>query len=139
MRYGKNLKRLLKIAQENNTADWQAVKAEIESPELPPGLVDVEAVQESNESAKELMSKAQEAKASVDSMSDEEKKSLGEGWNDKEFWDMASQASGGKISISGLIDALFVKKASEYMDRNDAIEIMREINLYSALVSSKAL
>ena len=130
MKNSVKIKRLLKLAQEGNLEAWMAVKAELESPNLPPGLIDEAVIQESNAAAEKLVANTQEAKAKIDGLSEEDK---------KEFTSLVSnpeilEAAMSKVSTaSEKIDLLFVKIASRYIEEDDAINFIRNINLYKNL------
>jgi len=123
------IKRLFKLAQDESLEAWQAVKAEVESEELPPGILDVAAIQESVSAAEKVKEKAVEAKAAVDALPPEDKKKFGEIMSSGEGWEIASTSK----SASEVVDRFFVKVASEYFGKNDASKIIREINLYQSL------
>jgi hypothetical protein len=130
MKNSVKIKRLLKLAQEGNLEAWMAVKAELESPNLPPGLIDEAAIQESNAATEKLVASTQEAKAKMEGLSPEEKQELASLLGNEEVL----KAALSKVSTaSEKIDLLFVKIASKYIEEDDAINFIRNINLYKSL------
>lgn len=130
------LSKLIKLAAQDELKAWQAVKAEVESDQLPEGIIDVAAIQESATAAQNLMAKAKEAKSAADSMSEEEKKEAEAAIKDPQFQGVIQSAisAGPKAAIaSSIIDQLLVKSASKYIAEEDAIQIVKEINLYNRL------
>jgi hypothetical protein len=124
------IKKLLKLAQDGNLESWMAVKAELENPQLPPGLVDEAAIQESNAAAEKLVASTQDARSKIESLSAEEKQELASLLKDEEVLRIAlSKAS----TASEKIDSLFIKIASKYIEEDDAINFIRNINLYKNL------
>lgn len=130
MKNSVKIKRLLKLAQEGNLEAWMAVKAELESLNLPPGLIDEAVIQESNAAAEKLVANTQEAKAKIDGLSEEDKKEFTSLVGNPEILEAAMS----KVSTaSEKIDLLFVKIASRYIEEDDAINFIRNINLYKNL------
>jgi hypothetical protein len=129
------IKKLLKLAQEGNLEAWQAVKAEAENPELPPGMIDEAVVESAVEVGEDLTRKGKEAETAVKSMTPEDKKELRMLLNDRKFKELTSDMSG-KMTASAMIDLMLIKQASKYISKNDAIELVREINIYQNLHGS---
>jgi hypothetical protein len=129
------INKILKIAQSQNTEAWLRVKEEAENSELPSGIIDMGAIEESNRAVAELTQQATKAKEAIDSLGEDEKKMLGSAMQDPKFWEMANAMGAGQVTAASLIDSLFVKYASQYIERDEAIEILREINIYKNLNS----
>lgn len=129
------IKKLLKLAQEGNLEAWLAVKAEAENPELPPGMIDEAVVESGAEVGKNLIVKGAEAKKVVTSMTQEELEELRMFMNDPESKKLTSGMSG-EMTASAMIDFMLIKQASKYISKNDAIELVREINIYQNLHGS---
>lgn len=128
MRYGKNLKRLLKIAQTGSLEAWQEVKAEAESEELPPGF-DTEKLEGTAAAAKTLTDSAAKAKSVFDSLSAEERQAAKSIISSEQFLN-AARTGAKYASASNMIDVMLIKAASRFIDESEAISIIRDINLY---------
>lgn len=129
------IKKLLKLAQEGNLEAWLAVKAEAENPELPPGMIDEAVVESGAEVGKNLIVKGAEAEKVVTSMTPEELEELRMFMNDSKSKKLTSGMSG-ELTASAMIDFMLIKQASKYISKNDAIELVREINIYQNLHGS---
>ncbi len=129
------IRKLLKIAQEGSIEIWQQVKEEAESEELPPEL-DVASIQESAKVAEDLGEKAEAAKKSAESLTDEEKSTLKEASSEPGFLEKVMSSGNIEASASFVIDTLFVKAASKKIGRKRATAIIRDINIYSSLHGS---
>lgn len=129
------IKKLLKLAQESNLEAWKAVMAESENPELPPGMIDEAVVESGAKVGEDLRRKGEEAEAVVTSMTPEELKELKKSLEDPEFKKLTSGGSF-KMTASAMIDFMLIKQASKYISKNDAIELVREINIYQNLYGS---
>jgi hypothetical protein len=130
MRYAKNLKRLLKIAQNGSVEAWQEVKAEAESDELPPGF-QTDGLENTAAAAEKLTEKANEAKKVISGLSAEEKQVAQSIISSEKFLNAARVGS--KVLASTIADTILIKSGSRYMLESEITEIVREINLYKNL------
>jgi len=129
------IKKLLKLAQEGNLEAWQAAKAEAENPKLSPGIIDEAVVESAAKVGEDLIRKGREAETAVNSMTPEEVEELRDLMNDPESKKLLSRMSG-EMTASAMIDLMLIKQASKYISKNDAIELVREINIYQNLHGS---
>ena len=127
------IKKLLKLAQESNLEGWKAVMAEAENPELPPGIIDESVVDAGAKVGEDLKRKGEEAEKVVNSMTQEELGELRALLNDPE---RPTSDGSGEMTASAMIDFMLIKQASKYISKNDAIELVREINIYQNLHGS---
>lgn len=134
MRFNKNLKRLLKIAQNGSAEAWQAVKAEAESDDLPPGF-QTDGLENTAAAAQQLTEKANEAKKVISGLSAEEKQ-VAQGIISSEKFLNAARA-GSKVLASTIADTILIKSGSRYMSESEITEIVREINIYKNLNPAK--
>ena len=135
MRNSIKIKKLLKLAQEGNLEAWLAVKEGAENPELPPGMIDEAVVESGAEVGKNLIVKGEEAEKVVNSMTQEELKELRILLNDHKLEEITSGMPV-NTTASAMIDFMLIKQASKYISKNDAIELVREINIYQNLHGS---
>lgn len=130
MRYAKNLKRLLKIAQNGSVEAWQEVKAEAESDELPPGF-QTDGLENTAAAAEKLTEKANEAKKVISGLSAEEKQVAQSIISSEKF--LSAARAGSTVLASTIADTILIKSGSRYMLESEITEIVREINLYKNL------
>lgn len=135
MRNSIKIKKLLKLAQEGDLKVWETVRAESENPELPPGMIDEAVVESGAEVGKNLIVKGKEAKNVVNSMTQEELEELRILLNDHKLEEITSGMPV-NTTASAMIDFMLIKQASKYISKNDAIELVREINIYQNLHGS---
>ena len=127
------IKKLLKLAQESNLKGWEDVMAEAENPELPPEMIDESVVDAGAEVGENLIVEGKEAEKVVNSMTQEELGELRALLNDPE---RPTSDGSGEMTASAMIDFMLIKQASKYISKNDAIELVREINIYQNLHGS---
>jgi len=139
-----NLSRLLKLAQQDNSAAWQAVLTEVTDPSVPSGF-GLEGIEESAESAKDLEAKINEVKEEPGTFSADDAKDLEEMMKDPDLLKTISDLSNGSDFSNGMdipdqekagskiIDTLFIKEASKYFSKKESIAILRDINIYQSL------
>lgn len=135
MRNSIKIKKLLKLAQEGDLEVWETVWAEAKNPELPPGMIDEAVVESGAEVGKNLIGQARKAEEVVNSMTQEELKELRILLNDHKLGEITSGIPV-KTTASAMIDFMLIKQASKYISKNDAIELVREINIYQSLHGS---
>jgi hypothetical protein len=127
------IKKLLKLAQEGNLEAWQATKKEAENPELPPGIIDEPVVEAAVEVGENLIQEGKKAGEVLNSMTPEEIEELRALLNDPK---RPTLGASGEMTASAMIDFMLIKQASKYISKNDAIELVREINIYQNLHGS---
>ena len=130
MRIDKNLKRLLKIAQNGSVEAWQAVKAEAESRDLPPGF-QTDGLENTAAAAAQLTEKATEAKKALGGLSAEEMQVAKSVVSSDKFLNAAK--SGAMVLASTMFDLILIKSGSRHMDKSEITEIVREANIYRSL------
>lgn len=135
MRNSIKIKKLLKLAQEGDLEVWETVRAEAEDPELTPGIIDKKVVESGAEVGKNLIGQARKAEEVVNSMTQEELKELRRLLNDHKLEEITSGMPV-NTTASAMIDFMLIKQASKYISKNDAIELVREINIYQNLHGS---
>lgn len=130
MKFNKNLKRLLKIAQNGSVEAWQAVKEEAESRDLPPGF-QTDGLENTAAAAAQLTEKATEAKKALGGLSAEEMQVAKSVVSSDKFLNAAK--SGAMVLASTMFDLILIKSGSRHMDKSEITEIVREANIYRSL------
>lgn len=130
MKFNKNLKILLKIAQNGSVEAWQAVKEEAESKDLPPGF-QTDGLENTAAAAAQLTEKATEAKKAIGELSPEEMQVAKSVISSDKFLNAAK--AGGTALASTMFDLILVKSGSRHMDKSEITEIVREANIYRSL------
>jgi len=130
MRFNKNLKILLKIAQNGSVEAWQAVKEEAESRDLPPDF-QTSGLENTAAAAAQLTEKATEAKKVLGGLSAEEMRVTKSVISSDKFLNAAK--SGASVLASTMFDLILIKSGSRYMNKSEITEIVREANIYKSL------